>query len=81
MMVLGRKTCLKLGDKLIEWVDSFRLYLHTTLSNPHYPPEVQAETTLVNFAVTPQGLEDQLLALVVRKVRPPLSQNKCSIGR
>ncbi|KDO33800.1 hypothetical protein SPRG_01679 [Saprolegnia parasitica CBS 223.65] len=75
----GRKTCLKLGDKLIEWVDSFRLYLHTTLSNPHYPPEVQAETTLVNFAVTPQGLEDQLLALVVRKEWPKKARARTAL--
>ncbi len=32
----------------------FRLFLHTKLSNPHYPPEVQAETTLINFTVTEQ---------------------------
>lgn len=31
---------------------SFRLFLHTKLSNPHYPPEIQAETTLINFTVT-----------------------------
>lgn len=33
---------------------SFRLFLHTKLSNPHYPPEIQAETTLINFTVTEQ---------------------------
>ena len=47
--------------------------MHTKLSNPHYAPEIRAECTLVNFAVTPQGLEDQLLALVVRKERPEVS--------
>ena len=47
--------------------------MHTKLSNPHYAPEIQAECTLVNFAVTPQGLEDQLLALVVREERPEVS--------
>lgn len=66
----GRKTLLKMGDKLVPLHADFRLYLHTKLSNPHLPPEVQAETTVVNFAVTPQGLEDQLLALVVRKEWP-----------
>jgi hypothetical protein len=33
---------------------NFRLFLHTKLSNPHYPPEIQAETTLINFTVTEQ---------------------------
>ena len=42
-----------------------RLYLQTKLANPHYPPEIAAQTTLVNFGVTEAGLEEQLLALVV----------------
>lgn len=54
----------------------FNLYLHTKLSNPHYPPEIQAECTLINFTVTEAGLEDQLLTLVVKKERPDLAQKK-----
>jgi dynein heavy chain len=50
--------------------------MHTKLSNPHYPPEIQAECTLINFTVTEAGLEDQLLALVVKKERPDLAQQK-----
>lgn len=44
----------------------------TKLSNPHYKPEIAAQTTLVNFCVTEKGLEDQLLALVVDHERPDL---------
>jgi hypothetical protein len=32
--------------------------------------ELQAQTTLINFTVTRQGLEDQLLAEVVKEDRP-----------
>jgi dynein heavy chain len=67
---------LKLGDKEIELHKNFRLFLHTKLSNPHYPPEIQAETTLINFAVTEAGLEDQMLAIVVRSERPELEEQK-----
>lgn len=46
--------------------------MQTKLSNPHYKPEIAAQTTLVNFCVTEKGLEDQLLALVVDHERPDL---------
>lgn len=69
----GKKNYIKLGDTEVEFHKDFRFYLHTKLSNPHYPPEIQAETTLINFTVTFRGLEDQLLALVVRKERLDLA--------
>ena len=69
----GKKMYIKLGDTEVEFHPQFKLYLHTKLSNPHYPPEIQAETTLINFTVTSAGLEDQLLALVVRKERLDLA--------
>lgn len=69
----GKKAYIKIGDTEVEFHPSFRLYLHTKLSNPHYPPEIQAECTLINFTVTAAGLEDQLLTLVVRKERLDLA--------
>lgn len=69
----GSKFFIKVGDKECDFHPDFKLYLHTKLSNPHYPPEIQAETTLVNFTVTIQGLEDQLLDLVVEKERNDLA--------
>ena len=67
---------LQLGDKEIALHPHFKLYLHTILSNSHYPPEIQAEWTLINFTVTEAGLEDQILTLVVRKERPDFAQQK-----
>lgn len=70
----GSRYFIKVGDKECDFHPDFRLYLHTKLSNPHYPPEIQAETTLINFTVTMSGLEDQLLNLVVEKERPDLAK-------
>ena len=70
----GKKMYIKLGDTEVEFHKDFRLYLHTKLGNPHYPPEIQAECTLINFTVTASGLEDQLLALTVRKERLDLAE-------
>lgn len=50
--------------------------MHTKLANPHFPPELQAQTTLINFTVTPVGLEEQLLGQVVSRERPDLEALK-----
>jgi dynein heavy chain len=62
-----------MGDKMLDLKPDFMLFLHTKLQNPHYPPEIQAECTLINFTVTEAGLEDQLLSIVVQKERPDLA--------
>lgn len=69
-------SCIKVGDKECFFHPSFRLILHTKLANPHYKPEIQAQTTLINFTVTRDGLEDQLLAQVVNQERPDLERLK-----
>jgi len=51
----GKSIKIKLGDKAIDYDSHFRLFLQTKLSNPHYRPEIQAQTTLVNFTVTEEG--------------------------
>jgi len=75
----GNKRVVKLGDKEIVLNASFRLFMQTKLSNPHYPPEIQAETTIINFTVTEDGLEDQLLFLVVKLERPDLARKKAEL--
>lgn len=69
----GKNKYIKMGDDELSLSPNFNLFLHTKLSNPHYPPEIQAECTLINFTVTENGLEDQLLSLVVKKERPDLA--------
>ena len=44
--------------------------------NPHYKPETAAQCTIINFIVTESGLEDQLLAMVVKVEKPDLEQTK-----
>ncbi|KAM8851125.1 dynein beta chain, ciliary [Spinachia spinachia] len=84
--LLGRHTikkgsCIKVGDKECFFHPDFRLILHTKLANPHYKPEIQAQTTLINFTVTRDGLEDQLLAQVVNQERPDLEDFKSELTK
>ncbi|XP_014203995.1 dynein heavy chain 7, axonemal [Copidosoma floridanum] len=72
----GGAICIKLGDSTVEYNDQFRFYITTKLRNPHYLPEVAVKVTLLNFMITPDGLEDQLLGIVVAKERPDLEAEK-----
>ncbi|KAM4794113.1 dynein axonemal heavy chain 11 [Cyanocitta cristata] len=56
--------CTKIEGKKCEFNRNFHLILHTKLANPH-KPELQAQTTLINFTVTRDRLEEQLLAEAV----------------
>ncbi|XP_058532038.1 dynein axonemal heavy chain 9 isoform X2 [Ochotona princeps] len=79
--VIKKGRYIKIGDKECEYNPRFRLILHTKLANPHYQPELQAQATLINFTVTRDGLEDQLLAAVVNMERPDLEQLKSELTK
>ena len=79
--LIKKGKAIKIGDKEIEYHPEFQLFLHTKMANPHYKPELQAQTTLINFTVTRQGLEDQLLAEVVKADRPDLEEQKAELTR
>ena len=72
----GGVECIRLGDATIEYQKEFKFYITTKLRNPHYLPELQVKVTLLNFMITPAGLEDQLLGIVVAKERPDLEEEK-----
>ncbi|XP_028430624.1 dynein heavy chain 1, axonemal isoform X1 [Perca flavescens] len=69
-------TVLKLGDSVIPYQEGFKMYITTKLPNPHYSPEVSTNVTLINFTLSPSGLEDQLLGQVVAEERPDLEEAK-----
>uniref|UniRef100_A0A8D2L303 Dynein axonemal heavy chain 7 n=1 Tax=Varanus komodoensis TaxID=61221 RepID=A0A8D2L303_VARKO len=68
--------CIRLGDSTIEYAPDFRFYITTKLRNPHYLPETSVKVTLLNFMVTPEGMQDQLLGIVVARERPDLEEEK-----
>ncbi|KAL3899975.1 MAG: hypothetical protein SGPRY_012545, partial [Prymnesium sp.] len=72
----GGRSLLRLGDSDVDYNDSFKFYMTTKLPNPHYLPEVCIKVTIINFTVTQEGLEDQLLGLVVKEERPDLEKAK-----
>nr|CAH7754609.1 unnamed protein product [Callosobruchus chinensis] len=80
-VLIKKGRAIKIGDKEVDYNPSFRMILHTKLANPHYKPEIQAQTTLINFTVTLDGLEEQLLAEVVKVERPDLETLKSNLTK
>lgn len=72
----GGVNCIRLGDSTVEYSENFRFYITTKLRNPHYLPEVSVKVTLLNFMITPEGLQDQLLGIVVSQERPDLEEQR-----
>ncbi|CAE7499104.1 DNAH6, partial [Symbiodinium sp. CCMP2456] len=52
---------IKLGDSEVDYDKNFLFYMTTKMPNPHYFPEVCIKVTVINFTVTFDGLEEQLL--------------------
>merc|ERR1711871_307221 len=72
----GGTMMIKIGDSTIPYNETFRFFMTTKLPNPHYPPEVCVKVTLLNFTITPSGLEDQLLGVLIKTEMPELQERK-----
>jgi len=72
---------IKIGGEEVDYDPKFQLFLQSKLPNPHYRPEIAAQCTIINFIVTPEGLEDQVLAMVVNVEKPELEQQKQELVR
>lgn len=55
---------------------NFKLYITTKLPNPHFLPEICIKLTIINFTVTFDGLEEQLLADVVVNEAPEVEEKR-----
>ena len=72
---------IKIGDNVVPYHPDFRFYMTSKLANPHYPPEVSVKVSLLNFFVTPEGLDEQLLDTIVVQVTPPSKLSVYSMAR
>lgn len=75
----GNRLLIHLGDSDVDYDVNFKLYMTTKLPNPHYLPEVCIKVTIINFTVTFEGLQSQLLGDVVAAERPDIEQRKIQL--
>ena len=72
----GPRFVVQIGDKQIDYNESFRLYLCTRDSSIDISSYAKAVLTFVNFTVTRSGLEGQLLSLILNHEQPELEKKK-----
>jgi dynein heavy chain 2 len=61
----GSRVVIKVGDKIIDYSNTFKLYLATRNTNMDLPANTFAIVSLINFSVTRSGLESKLLSMVI----------------
>jgi len=73
------ETLMKFGEKMITFNTDFKFFVTTKMPAPHYSPEVCVKVTILNFMVTQEGLQDQMLNEIVRieEFKKFEQRNKC----
>lgn len=75
----GSSYTIKVGEKSVPYNPTFKFLLTTTIPNPHYSPETSVKVTILNFAITEAGLEEQMLNQLISLELPELQEKKNQI--
>ena len=77
----GMRWVVQVGDKTVDYDESFRVFLVTRNPYPAIPPSAACVIAEVNFTVTRSGLEGQLLGLVIQHEQPEVEKQKSHLLR
>ena len=75
----GPRFVVQLGEKVIDYNESFKLFLATRNPLPDIPPDAASVISQVNFTTTRAGLSAQLLAATLQHEKPELEQRKSEL--
>ena len=75
----GHRYVIQIGDKAVDYNETFRLFLTTRNPDPETKPFASALISEVNFTTTRAGLTSQLLAATIQHEKPELEERKTEI--
>ena len=75
----GKKLKISVGGVFLEYNTNFKLFMTCRLGNPKFSPELSAKSTIIDFTVTQNGLEQQLLSVVLTKRQRVLEESLVSL--
>ena len=75
----GPRWVVNVGEKVIDYNESFKLYLVTRDPAPDIASDARALVNEVNFTITRSGLEGQLLGITLNHEKPELEKEKSRI--
>jgi dynein heavy chain len=67
---------IRLGDKSLLYDANFKLLMTTKIANPHFLPEICIKLTVINFSITFEGLEEQMLVDVIKVEAPEVEEQR-----
>jgi dynein heavy chain len=76
----GRSLSIKINDQDMSYDEAFTFFMTTKLPNPSFPPELFAKCLVIDFTVTQQGLEQQLLSQVISKEKAELNEESAKLS-
>lgn len=72
----GNTDSVQLPGRMVEVDPAFKLYLTSELRNPDFPPYIQLMICEINFDVTLEGLESQMLSIIVSHEKAKLEEDR-----
>ena len=72
----GNTKSVSLPGRMVEVDPLFKLYMTSELRNPDFPPYIQIMICEINFDVTLEGLESQMLSIIVSHEKSKLEEDR-----
>ncbi|SCU69962.1 Cytoplasmic dynein 2 heavy chain (DYNC2H1), putative [Trypanosoma equiperdum] len=76
----GKSLIIRVNGEEMSYNENFSFFLTTKLPNPSFTPEMFAKSLVIDFTVTMEGLEQQLLSHVIGREKGELNEESAKLS-